>query len=74
MSLAVFDVLGRAVSVLVNDRSEAGVHEVGFDGSGLASGVYLYRLEVRPLDSATGRDSKSGAGNFVQTRRFLLLK
>jgi hypothetical protein len=57
--LSVFDMLGREVSVLVNDRREAGVHEVKFDGSNLASGVYIYRLQ---------------AGNFVQSKRFILLK
>ena len=67
------DILGRQVSVLVNERREAGVHEVKFDGSGLLSGVYFYRIEVRPLDSAIGRDSKSGAGGFVQTRKLLLI-
>ncbi len=74
VNLSVYDVLGRQVSVLVNERRNAGVHEVKFDASGLSSGMYFYRLQVRPLDSAIGRDSKSGAGDFVQTRRFLLLK
>ena len=68
------DMLGREVSVLVNERREAGVHEVRCDASGLASGVYLYRLRVHPMDPAIGRDSRSGAGDFVQTRRFLLLR
>lgn len=43
--LEVCDLLGRTVSTLVNGRMPAGVHSVPFDGSGLASGVYLYRLE-----------------------------
>jgi hypothetical protein len=59
-----------------------------FDGSGLSSGVYVCRIQVRPLDfplsgipslggipgngTAIGRDSKSGAGEFVQTNRLLL--
>ena len=51
--------LGREVSVLVNERGEAGLHEVTFDGSNLASGVYLYRLQ---------------AGDFTQTKRLLLLR
>ncbi len=72
--LGVYDVLGREVSALVNERRDAGVHEVKFDGSGLSSGVYFYRLWVRPLDSAIGRDSKSGAGEFVQTRKLVLLQ
>ena len=72
--LIVYDLLGREVAVLVNEKKDAGVHEVRFDGSGLASGIYLYRLQVRPLDSAIGRDSKSGAGDFVQTKRLVILK
>jgi hypothetical protein len=57
--LSVFDILGRDVAVLVNERREAGVHEVKFDGSSLASGVFFYRIE---------------AGSFVQTRKLLLVK
>jgi hypothetical protein len=57
--LSVFDVLGREVSVLVNERRGAGVHEVRFDGSNLASGMYFYRLQ---------------AGSVVQTKKLLLLR
>jgi hypothetical protein len=46
VTLAVYDLLGCEVSVLVNERRDAGVHEVNFDASGLASGVYLYRLQA----------------------------
>jgi hypothetical protein len=55
--LAVYDVLGREVSVLVNERRDAGVHEVKFDASNLASGVYFCRLM---------------AGDFVQAHKLLL--
>jgi hypothetical protein len=51
--------LGREVSVLVNERRDAGIHEVQFDASGLSSGAYLYRLTT---------------GDFAQTRRLLLLQ
>jgi hypothetical protein len=47
------------VAVLVNERKLPGHYEVTFDGSGLASGVYFYRMT---------------AGNFVQTRKLLLLR
>jgi hypothetical protein len=57
--LNVFDMLGREVSVIVNERRDAGVHEVKFDGANLASGVYFYRLQ---------------AGDFTQTKRLLILK
>ncbi len=59
VTLTVLDLLGREVSVLMNERRDAGVHEVKFDGSKLASGVYFYRLQ---------------AGSFVQTKRLLLLR
>ncbi|HCV43131.1 MAG TPA: peptidase S8, partial [Bacteroidetes bacterium] len=44
--LGVFDILGRQVAVLESGVKPAGSHSVTFDASGLASGVYLYRLEV----------------------------
>jgi hypothetical protein len=57
--LSVYDMLGREVSVLVSKRMDAGVHEVKFDGSNLASGVYFYRLQ---------------AGDFVQAKRLVIAK
>ncbi|RJP76727.1 MAG: T9SS C-terminal target domain-containing protein [Candidatus Zixiibacteriota bacterium] len=57
--LRVYDTAGREVRALVDGWRDAGVHEVTFDGSGLASGVYLVRLE---------------AGEFTQTEKIVLLK
>jgi hypothetical protein len=57
--LSVYDILGREVAVLVNERKAPGNYEVRFDGSNLASGVYLYTLQ---------------AGSFVQTKKLMLLK
>jgi hypothetical protein len=59
VNLTVYDVLGREVSVLVNEKKPSGNYRVKFDGSSLASGVYFYRLQ---------------AGDLVATKRFLLLK
>jgi len=59
VKITVYDVLGREVAVLVNEKKEAGTYEVRFDGSRLASGVYIYRLT---------------AGSFVQSRKMLLLR
>jgi hypothetical protein len=44
VSLKVYDTAGRLVTTLVNSWREAGTHEVTFDGSKLASGIYLYTL------------------------------
>jgi hypothetical protein len=57
--LTVYDVLGRHVTVLVNERMVVGVHDVKLDASELASGVYFYRLQV---------------GEFTQTKRLMLMK
>jgi hypothetical protein len=57
--LSVHNVLGQLVATLVNGSEDAGVHQVRFDGSILASGLYFYRLR---------------AGDVVQTRKLLLLR
>jgi hypothetical protein len=59
VKLVIYDVLGREVAVLVNERRAAGMYQDSFVGSGLSSGVYLYRLT---------------AGNFVSTKTMLLVK
>ena len=57
--LSVYDLLGREVAVLVNERKAPGSYEVNFDATRLASGVYLYRLS---------------AGQFVQSRKMIVVK
>jgi hypothetical protein len=59
VTISVFNTLGQQVATLVNGFKEAGYHELRFDASGLASGVYFYRLK---------------AGIYVESRRFVLLK
>ena len=44
--LSLFDLLGREAAVIVNERKNAGVYEVIFDGSNLATGVYFCRLQT----------------------------
>ena len=59
VSLKVYDVLGREVRVLIEGIEESGYHRVQFDGSGLSSGVYFYRLV---------------AGGRVETKSMQLIK
>jgi hypothetical protein len=66
VKLSVFNVLGEEVKTLLNENREAGVHTIDFDASGLASGVYLYKIQIVPV----GRQ----AGNFVQVRKMILTK
>lgn len=44
--LKVYDILGREVAELVNEKKSAGIHKVNFNASHLPSGVYLYRIET----------------------------
>jgi len=46
VSLKVYDLLGKEVSVLVNKELRAGEYEVSFEASDLASGMYIYTLSV----------------------------
>ena len=49
VSLRVFDLLGREISNLVNERKEAGKYQIMFDGSKLGSGIYLYKLTAENI-------------------------
>ncbi|HEX2961710.1 MAG TPA: endonuclease [Ignavibacteriales bacterium] len=59
VSLKVYNTIGVEVASLVNGYQTAGTHTVKFNGSGLPSGIYLYRLE---------------AGKYTFTRKLVLLK
>ncbi len=59
VTLKVYDVLGREVGTLVNERQTAGSHSVTFNAANLPSGVYFYHLQ---------------AGSYGNTKKLLLLK
>ncbi|MBI5807770.1 MAG: T9SS type A sorting domain-containing protein, partial [Ignavibacteriales bacterium] len=57
--LTVYDILGRAISTLVDGEFEAGYHEVNFDASNLTTGVYFYQFTTP---------------NYISTKKLLLMK
>jgi hypothetical protein len=57
--IAIMNVLGQEVAILVDGEFGPGYHEVKLDSSRLASGVYFYRMET---------------GNFTQSKKFCLIK
>jgi len=59
VTLKVYDELGIEVSTLVNENKEAGEYSVSFNGSGLSSGIYYYRI---------------AAGSFSEVKKLTLLK
>ncbi len=59
VTLAVYDLLGREVAVLVDAQQTPGIYSIRFDASSLSSGVYLYRMQC---------------GSFREVRSMLLMK
>jgi len=57
--LKIYDVLGNEVATLVDEFKPAGTYEIKFDANGLSSGVYFYKLQ---------------SGNFVETKKMILMK
>lgn len=52
VKLTVYDMLGREVATLVNEKLTPGNYNFKFDASGLASGMYIYRLDVNGQQAA----------------------
>jgi hypothetical protein len=59
VTLKVYDILGKEISSLVNQKMQPGEYETSFDGSSLKSGVYFYKLQT---------------GSFTETKKMLLVK
>ena len=59
VTLKVYDILGNEIATLVNEEKPAGKYEVEFNASGFSSGIYFFKLS---------------AGNFVKTKKMVLMK
>lgn len=59
VSLIVYDIQGKEIITLANEKQSAGSHSVQFDGSNLSSGIYFYKLRV---------------GQFEETKKMVLIK
>jgi len=58
-SLKIYDILGKEIATLVNEKLQPGTYETSFDGSNLTSGVYFYKLTI---------------ADFTETKQMLLIK
>lgn len=59
VKLAVYDITGKEIALLVNEKLEPGSYSFKWNGAGFASGMYFYRIQ---------------SGDFVQTRKMVLVK
>lgn len=59
VTIKVYDVIGRKVATLVNEKKSVGYYKINFDSSKLTSGVYIYTIT---------------ANNFIQSKKMLLMK
>jgi hypothetical protein len=59
VTIKVFDILGNEIETLVNEDKPAGTYELTWYAEQLPSGIYFYKLQ---------------AGNFIETKKMILLK
>ena len=60
VTLRIYDILGREVAELVNNRQAAGSYTVELNSASWASGLYIYRLRA--------------GSSFIQTKKMILIK
>lgn len=63
--LSVHNILGEEIKLLVNENLSQGYHEVNFDASSLSSGLYLYKIEISPVNEGAG---------FTSVKKMMLMK
>ena len=66
VNLDIYDILGEKVTELKNEVMKPGYYEIEYNASALASGIYFYRISATPVGGQ--------AGNFVQTKKMIMLK
>ena len=59
VELGIYNLLAQKVTTLISEKQQAGYYKVQWDASGLASGVYLYRLK---------------AGEFIKSKKLILMR
>jgi len=59
VTLSIYNILGEKMATVVDGNLDAGYHTAEWNGSNVASGIYLYRIET---------------ANFVDTKKMVLLK
>jgi hypothetical protein len=66
VKIIVYDILGKEVSILVNEQLKAGTYDINFDASKLSSGIYFYKIVVV--------DPLGRTGKFTDIKKMMLIK
>ena len=67
VTLKIYDILGKEIKTLIQQNEAPGNYSVKFNGDGLASGIYIYKIQANNLESSSGQI-------FSDTKKFFLLK
>jgi hypothetical protein len=73
VTLKVFTLLGKEVVMLVSEELGAGTYKVEWDATGVASGVYLYRMFAGSFRGTEDHSAGSGQA-YVETKKLVLIK
>jgi hypothetical protein len=57
--LKIYNVLGNEIAIVVNEKQTAGEYKIEFNGTGLSSGIYFYKIT---------------AGEFIETKKMVILR
>lgn len=60
VKVSIFNVLGKEVAVLINEKQNPGIYDLKWDASNLSSGIYFYNLQIN--------------GNILDTKKLILIK
>lgn len=63
--LSIYDILGRRIENILNDKLEKGFYKATWNANNFASGIYFYRIEDLPSD---------GSKPFTQVKKMILMK
>ena len=67
VTLKVYNILGEVVTTLINEELNVGTYTTHWNASGVASGVYLYRLQAGDPSTGSGQ-------SFIETKKMVLMK
>ena len=82
VTLKIFNMLGEEVATLVSDKLSAGSYSYKWSRpvwppdrpAGMASGIYFYRLSVGSLTTKSGHSVAGEAGEFIETKKMILMR